>query len=128
VKGGLSRQALEDGGAGELRHESSGQTGEKEEERKGHRWRDLPRSEADGERFGGGKHRQPVAVQGSRGVTTTLRLQAVAAGVQLGSGKLPASTVAPVATSSGETSRRSLAPMAAAAFCRVAAQGREEAA
>jgi hypothetical protein len=34
--------------------------------------------------------------------------------------------LAPVATSSDETVQRSLAPMAAAAFCRGASQGREE--
>jgi hypothetical protein len=38
--------ALDDGGAGEARRESSGQMGEKEEEGKGHLWWDSPRSEA----------------------------------------------------------------------------------
>jgi hypothetical protein len=38
--------ALDDGGTGEARRESSGQMGEKEEEGKGHLWRDSPRSEA----------------------------------------------------------------------------------
>jgi hypothetical protein len=52
------------------------------------------------------------------GVAATPRPQEVAAGVQLGSGKLPASTSAPVTTSSGGTTRRSFAPMAAAALCR----------
>jgi hypothetical protein len=52
------------------------------------------------------------------GIAATPRPQEVAAGVQLGSGKLPASTSALVTTSSGGTTRRSLAPMAAAALCR----------
>jgi hypothetical protein len=52
------------------------------------------------------------------GIAATPRPQEVPAGVQLGSGKLPASTSAPVTTSSGRTTRRSLAPMAAAALCR----------
>jgi hypothetical protein len=62
------------------------------------------------------------------GVTATSRPQEVVAGVQLGSRKLPASTAALVATSSGGMTRRSLAPMAASALCRGAAHGREEAA
>jgi hypothetical protein len=33
---GLFRRALDDGGVGEVRRESSGQMGEKEEEKKGH--------------------------------------------------------------------------------------------
>jgi hypothetical protein len=43
---GVLPAALDDGGAGEARRESSGQMGEKEEDGKGHLWRDSPRSEA----------------------------------------------------------------------------------
>jgi hypothetical protein len=51
------------------------------------------------------------------GVAATPQPQEVAAGVQLRSGKLPASTSAPVTTSSGGTTRRSLAPLAEVALC-----------
>jgi hypothetical protein len=69
--------------------------GEKEEEKKGHLWRDSSRSEADGERAGGGELRRLAAVASDGGASVANLRRKTAERVHLGERLLDAMLVCP---------------------------------